>query len=80
MVSWGNDSHQLMQLNRLPTNRNSRVIKRTHIYNFTFVNKPPYRELGHTAKQSGDVIRRHVKVLHQARRLENSAKRKMTSL
>ena len=38
----------------LPTNRNSRVIKRTHI---CFVNKPPYIDNKPTATPSGEVIK-----------------------
>ena len=39
----------------LPTNRNSRVIKRTHI--LKFVNKPPYIDNKPTAIPSGEVIK-----------------------
>ena len=39
----------------LPTNRNSRVIKRTHI--LKFVNKPPYIDNKPTATPSGEVIK-----------------------
>ena len=39
----------------LPTNYNSRVIKRTHIKKF--VNKPPYIDNKPTATPSGEVIK-----------------------
>ena len=38
----------------LPTNRNSRLIKRTHVSKF--VNKPPYIDNKPTATPSGEVI------------------------
>ena len=39
----------------LPTNRNSRLIKRTHV--LKFVNKPPYIDNKPTATPSGEVIK-----------------------
>ena len=39
----------------LPTPRNSRVIKRTHV--LIFVNKLPYIDIKPTATQSGEVIK-----------------------
>ena len=44
-----------IRLPNLQTNRNSRVIKWTHI--LKFVKNPPYRVWGPTANQSGEVIK-----------------------
>ena len=51
---------QLVWLNRftvpnIPTNRKSRLIKRTHIQKF--VNNPPYVDWGPTSNQNGEVIK-----------------------
>ena len=45
-VSWGKDSHPTGVVKPVPTNRKSRVIKRTHI--LKFVNNPPYKGRGQT--------------------------------
>ena len=57
-VSWSNCGHLTGVVNlvygpNLPTPRNSRVIKRTHV--LKFVNKPPYIDNKPTATPSGEV-------------------------
>ena len=61
MFSWCNSRHPhwcgktgLRALN-LPTDHNSHVSKRSHIYKW--VNNPPYRDWGPTANQSREVIK-----------------------
>ena len=59
-VSWSNYGHPTGVVNlvygpNLPTPRNSRVMKRTHIKKF--VNKPPYIDNKSTATPSGEVIK-----------------------
>ena len=59
-VSWSNYSHPTGVVNlvywpNLPTPRNSRLIKRTHVKKF--VNKPPYIDNKPTATPSGEVIK-----------------------
>ena len=59
-VKWSNYGHPTGVVNlvygpNLPTDRNSRVIKRTHV--LKFVNKPPYIDNKPTATQSGEVMK-----------------------
>ena len=59
-VSWSNYGHPTGVVNlvygpNIPTNRNSRVIKRTHVKKL--VNKPPYIDNKPTATRSGEVIK-----------------------
>ena len=59
-VSWSNYGHPTGVVNlvygpNLPTNRNSIVIKRTHVKKF--VNKPRYIDNNPTATPSGEVIK-----------------------
>ena len=59
-VSWSNYCHPTCVVNlvygsNLPTPRNNRVIKRTHVYKF--VNKPPYIDNKPTAPPNGEVIK-----------------------
>ena len=59
-VSWSNYGHPTGVVNldygpNLPTNRNSRVIKRTHV--LKLVNKPPYIDNKPTATRRGEAIK-----------------------
>ena len=59
-VSWSNYVHPTGVVNlvygpNLPTPRNSRVIKRSHVQKF--VNRPPYIDNKPTAIPSGEVIK-----------------------
>ena len=59
-VSWSNYGHPTGVVNlvyepNLPTPRNSRVIKRTHVSKF--VDKPPNIDNKSTATPSGEVIK-----------------------